>query len=255
VTVPGDSIVDNAIDAAAHALRAASSVVVFTGAGVSAESGIPTFRSGDNALWANAEVERYANPRGYRQHSSDAWRWYAKRAQLARDAQPNAAHVAIAEIERRVPEFLLATQNIDGLHHRAGSTKVVELHGTLRRVRCFDCSRYAEWREPLGEPVCSMCGGLLRPDVVMFEEALPPGAMELALDAARTCDVLFSVGTSSAVWPAAEIPHVAIRAGKSVVVVNPDMEGQPVGRHVVHIPSPAGSALTRVMHSAFGSTR
>jgi NAD-dependent deacetylase len=221
--------------------------VVFTGAGVSAESGIPTFRSGANALWANADIEQFANPRGYRRRSSDAWRWYAKRAQVAREAQPNAAHRAIAEIERRVPDFLLVTQNIDGLHHRAGSERIVELHGTLRRTRCFECSRYADWPDPLGEPACSHCGGLLRPDVVMFEEDLPPGAMERAIDAARRCDMLLSVGTSSVVWPAAEIPHVATRAGRSVIVVNPDMEGQPRGPTVIRVQATAGAAMTAIL--------
>jgi len=236
-----------AIATAARALRAAKFVVVFTGAGVSAESGIPTFRSGANALWANADIEQFANPRGYRRRASDAWRWYARRAQVAREARPNPAHYAIAEIERRVPDFLLVTQNIDGLHHRAGSERILELHGTLRRTRCFGCSRYADWPDPLGEPRCEACGGLLRPDVVMFEEDLPPGAMERAMDAARQCDLLLSVGTSAQVWPAAEIPHVAIRAGRPVIIVNPDMEGQPQGRTVVHVQSTAAAALPRMI--------
>ena len=238
---------EGAIAAAARALRAAKFVVVFTGAGVSAESGIPTFRSGANALWANADIEQFANPRGYRRRASDAWRWYARRAQVAREAQPNPAHYAIAEIERHAAEFLLVTQNIDGLHHRAGSERILELHGTLRRTRCFGCSRYADWPDPLGEPTCEECGGLLRPDVVMFEEDLPPGAMERAMDAARRCDVLLSVGTSALVWPAAEIPHVAIRAGRPVIVVNPHMEGQPEGRSVVHVQSTAAAALPRMI--------
>jgi NAD-dependent protein deacetylase/lipoamidase len=238
---------EDALATAAHALAAANFVVAFTGAGVSAESGIPTFRSGDNALWANADIEQFANPRGYRRRSSDAWRWYARRAQVARDAQPNAAHRAIAELERRVPDFLLVTQNIDGLHHRAGSEKILELHGTLRRARCFDCSRYTDWPDPVGEPVCSHCGGLLRPDVVMFEEDLPPGAMARAFDAARRCDVLLSVGTSNVVWPAAEIPQVAMRAGRPVIIVNPDMEGQPHGPTVIRIPATAGAALQSIV--------
>jgi NAD-dependent deacetylase len=220
---------------------------VFTGAGVSAESGSPTFRSGENALWANADIEQFANPRGYRRRAPEAWRWYAKRAQVAREARPNPAHDAIAEIERRVPDFLLVTQNIDGLHARAGSEKILELHGTLRRVRCFDCSRYADWPDPLGEPTCVQCGGLLRPDVVMFEEDLPPGAMERAIEAARRCDVLVSVGTSNVVWPAAEIPHVAMRAGRPVIVVNPDMEGQPWGRTVIRVQSTATAALPKMV--------
>lgn len=240
---------------------------------MSAESGIPTYRSGEDALWARADFERYANPRGYREHASDAWRWYAQRAQIARDAQPNAAHYAIREIERRSAvilgseatrgavilgseatrgsTFLLATQNIDGLHHRAGSEKVLELHGTLRRARCFDCGEFFEWPDPLGEPVCPRCGGLLRPDVVMFEEMLPDGAMEQALDAARECDVLLSVGTSNLVYPAAEIPRVAMRAGATVVVVNPEMDGQPWGRTMLRIPATAATALPRIVELAW----
>jgi NAD-dependent deacetylase len=236
---------------AGRALREADSVVVFTGAGVSAESGIPTFRSGANALWSNADIEQFANPRGYRARPADAWRWYAKRAQVARDAQPNPAHRAIAEMERRVPKFLLATQNIDGLHHRAGNAKIVELHGTLRRARCFDCAAHSEWPEPVGEPVCAACGGMLRPDVVMFEEMLPDGAMDAALAAARSCDVLFTVGTSALVWPAAEIPQAALRAGATVVVVNPDLEGQPWGRTSISIASAAGFAMPRIVERAW----
>lgn len=232
-------------------MSAARSVVVFTGAGVSAESGIPTYRSGEDALWARADFERYANPLGYRAHAPDAWRWYAKRAQMVRDAQPNAAHYAIRHIEQRVPEFLLATQNIDGLHHRAGSTSVLELHGTLCRARCFDCASYYEWPDPVGDPICPSCSGLLRPDVVMFDEMLPDGAMEQALDATRRCDVLLSVGTSNVVYPAADIPRVAMRAGATVVVVNPEMDGQPWGRTMLRIAATAAAALPRIVAAAW----
>jgi NAD-dependent deacetylase len=240
-----------AIEAAARALRGAGSAVVFTGAGVSAESGIPTFRSGADALWANSDIEQFANPRGYRRRASDAWQWYARRARVLREAQPNAAHHAIRDIESRVPEFLLVTQNIDGLHHRAGNTKVLELHGTLRRARCFDCRNYIEWPEPPGAPVCMNCGGMLRPDVVMFEEELSPGAMDRALATARSCDVLLCVGTSNVVWPAAEIPHVAMRAGATVIVVNPDLEGQPWGRNTIAVVGKAGEMLPRIVRGAW----
>ncbi|HEX4683245.1 MAG TPA: NAD-dependent deacylase [Gemmatimonadaceae bacterium] len=241
----------DAIDAAARSLRRAGSVVVFTGAGVSAESGIPTFRSGENALWANSDIEQFANPRGYRRRAPDAWQWYARRAQIAREARPNLAHEAIRDIELHVPEFLLITQNIDGLHHRAGNTKVLELHGTLRRARCFDCRNYIEWPDPPGAPVCMNCGGMLRPDVVMFEEELPPGAMDTALAVARSCDVLLSVGTSNVVWPAAEIPHAAMRAGATVIVINPDLEGQPWGRNTIAVAASAGAALPSIIAKAW----
>lgn len=225
---------------------------MFTGAGISAESGLPTFRSGANAMWKNEDVARYANPRGYRKHSRDAWEWYSMRARTARSVQPNAGHQAIADIERRVPDFLLVTQNVDGLHHRAGSKNIVELHGSLRQCRCFECGNKFAWPESTSDPSCAECGGLLRPDVVMFEEMLPAGAMERAAEAAQQCDVLLSVGTSNQVWPAAEIPQVALHAGATVAIVNPDMDGQPdESDRLVHLGGASGEILPRLIARAF----
>lgn len=238
-------------ETAAEKLRSASSVVVFSGAGVSAESGLPTFRSGGDAMWRNEDIQNYAYPAGYRRHAPKSWQWYAQRAAAALRVQPNLAHHAIAALEGRVPEFLLVTQNIDNLHQRAGSAKLVELHGNLRRIRCFDCSATFEWPDPVGEPTCLSCGGLLRPDVVMFEEMLPYEAMERAQEAARSCDLLISVGTSNLVWPAAEIPQVALRNRGHVLVVNPDMEGQPWGRKVIQLRGPAGEILPRLLDLAW----
>lgn len=237
------------LETAADRLRQAESVVVFTGAGVSAESGLPTFRSGQDAMWRDEDVRNFAYPGGYRRNSARAWEWYARRAGAAARAMPNAAHHALAELERRVADFLLVTQNIDGLHQRAGSKNVLELHGNLLRTRCFDCKAKSTWPEPLTAPVCAACGGLRRPDVVMFEEDLPSGAMERARAAATTCDVLISVGTSSLVWPAAEIPRYALRAGAHVLIVNPDMEGQPMGMRVLQLRGPAGEILPRLIES------
>ena len=215
---------------------------------------MPTFRSGADALWKNEDVQRYANPRGYRKHSHDAYAWYSMRARTARSVEPNAGHRAIVEIEGRVPDFLLVTQNVDGLHHRAGSSTVIELHGSLRQARCFECSAKCDWPDPPGEPVCIDCGGLIRPDVVMFEEMLPPGAMEHAVDAASRCDLLISIGTSSQVWPAAELPHRASAAGATVVIVNPDMEGQlPESERVVHLRGKAGEVLPDIVALAWPS--
>lgn len=242
----------DALSVIADRLRTAKSVVVFTGAGISAESGLPTFRSGGDAMWKNEDVARYANPRGYREHSRDAYAWYSMRARTARSVQPNAGHLAIVEIERRVPDFLLVTQNVDGLHHRAGSSCVLELHGSLREARCFECGVKHDWPDPPGEPLCPGCGGLLRPDVVMFEEMLPRGAMERAADAASKCDVFISVGTSSQVWPAAELPHIAAAAGAMVAIVNPDMDGQiPESERVLHLVGTSGDVLPRLITQAF----
>jgi len=233
-------------------LRDASSVVVFSGAGVSAESGLATFRSGGNALWNDPEVSTYPTPRGYRAHVPRSWQWYAMRAQTAADAAPNPGHVAIAEIERRVPDFLLVTQNVDGLHHRAGSRRVVELHGNLRETRCFDCDAKSAWPAQPADPLCARCGGLLRPDVVFFEENLPADTLESARDAAERCDVFVSVGTSNLVWPARELPDVAQSAGAHVFIVNVDMTGQmPPGDRVVHLTGTAGDVLPRMVARAW----
>ena len=232
------------LEEVAALLRDAKRVVVFTGAGVSAESGVPTFRQAANALWNEVDVRNFAYPTGYRRNQPDAWRWYRTRAAKAREVSPNAGHVAIADIERRVDEFLLVTQNIDSLHQRAGSRNVVELHGNLREPRCFDCGASSPW---VDESVCEACGGLLRPNVVMFEEELPAGALDLACAAAESCDLLFSVGTSNLVWPATEVPRYAQRAGARVVILNPDMEGQPWGHHVTQLIGAAGEVLPQLV--------
>jgi NAD-dependent deacetylase len=238
------SISPNLLESAAKQLREAHKVVVFTGAGVSAESGLPTFRSGANAMWKESDVARYATPTGFRAHAKQAWAWYAHRARAAASVAPNPAHFAIAEIERRVPVFQLITQNVDGLHQRAGSVSVLELHGTLHDVRCFDCHARSEWPKDDSQPSCALCGGMLRPNVVFFEEDLPAGAMERARAAAEECDVLLAVGTSNLVWPAREVPAYAHASGAHVYIVNPDMGGQPLRRYrMEHLVGQAGEVL------------
>ena len=237
---------------AAEALRAARSVVVFTGAGISVESGLPTFRSGFNAMWKEADIARYANPRGYRAHAPDSYRWYRMRVKLAATVQPNAGHLAIVDIERRVPSFTLVTQNVDGLHHRAGSRNVLELHGHLRDARCFDCGTHVPWPDESADPVCPDCRGLLRPNVVMFEEELPRDVLEGARSAAATCDALISVGTSNLVWPARELPELAHQCGATVIIVNPEMDGQPEpGERCIHLVGAAGTDLPRLTTRAY----
>ena len=233
---------------AAAIVREARRVVVFTGAGVSAESGVPTFRAAANALWNEVDVRNFAYPDGYRRNQPNAWRWYSTRAAKVREVEPNPGHYAIADIERHVDEFLLVTQNIDNLHQRAGSKNVIELHGNLREARCFECEARSEW---IDDPVCGRCGGLLRPDVVMFEEMLPEGALERASEAARSCDALLSVGTSNLVWPATEIPRYAQHHGAHVVIVNPDMEGQPWGHRVTQLVGTSGEILPQLVRLAW----
>jgi NAD-dependent deacetylase len=236
---------------AAKVLRNARSVVVFTGAGISAESGIPTYRTGTDGLWSAANMEKYANPRGYRANLPDSYEWYRKRAEGVTAAEPNAGHRAIVEMEQRATRLTLVTQNIDGLHHRAGSRDVIELHGNLREVRCEDCGSRIPWTIAPARAECTVCGGMLRPDVVMFEEMLPAGAMERAHSAVAAADMLISVGTSNLVWPAAELPLIASRSGAAVVIVNPDLDGQPTGRRVSYLRGRAGEVLPELVAAAW----
>ena len=237
----------SALDRAREILRGATRVVAFSGAGVSAESGIPTYRTGSDALWSAEKFERYANPRGYRAHLPDSYRWYRDRAIGVARAQPNPAHLALARLEREVPHLLVVTQNVDGLHVRAGSMNVIELHGHLREVRCDGCDMRRPWDAAPDEPRCPGCGGMLRPDVVMFEEMLSEEALTQARDAASRCDALLSIGTSAQVWPAAELPLIAREAGVWVIIVNPDLDGQPTGERVIRLEGRAGDLLPRLV--------
>ncbi len=204
-------------------LAAARFVVVLTGAGVSAESGVATFRDSQTGLWAQFNPRELATPSAFERNPRLVWDWYAWRRQLVAAAQPNAGHVALAEWERIAPQFLLVTQNVDGLHQRAGSTKVVELHGNIARVKCSrEGTVVARWDDTGDEiPRCTNCGALLRPDVVWFEEMLPAAALAQADAAASSCDALLVVGTSAEVYPAAALPGRAQRNGAFVVEINP----------------------------------
>jgi NAD-dependent deacetylase len=205
----------------AERLSGARQVVVLTGAGVSAESGVPTFR-GTDGLWRQYRAEDLATPEAFRRDPRLVWEWYDWRRRLIARCAPNPAHLAIAHLERRAPEFLLVTQNVDGLHRLAGSVRMVELHGNLWRVRCLQEGTTQELLDvPLPQipPRCS-CGGLLRPDVVWFGEALPAAVLELAFQAASGCDLFLVVGTSAVVQPAASLPVLAREQGATVVEVN-----------------------------------
>ncbi|CAG0968069.1 NAD-dependent protein deacylase [Burkholderiales bacterium] len=208
----------------AAALSSARRVVALTGAGVSAESGVPTFRDALTGLWARFDPLELATPSAFARHPKLVWDWYAARREAVRAARPNAGHRALVEIERRTPSFLLATQNVDGLHARAGSRSLVELHGSLARVRCSREGRIVDrFDEPQDDepPRCPHCGAFLRPDVVWFEEPLPADALARAEDGARRCDLMIVAGTSAEVYPAAALPRQAKAAGAMVVEVNP----------------------------------
>jgi len=204
-------------------LAAAKSVAVLTGAGVSAESGVPTFRDAQTGFWANYSPDDLATPQAFRRNPRLVWEWYAWRRELVAAAKPNPAHTALAEMEKHFPEFQLITQNVDGLHQRAGSNRVIELHGNIMRTKCSDEDRgVAQWdATDAVPPRCPLCDGLLRPDVVWFGELLPAEALHQAGRASANCDVFFSVGTSGLVYPAAALPYEALRQGASVVEINP----------------------------------
>lgn len=212
------------LPALAARLRDARRVAVLTGAGASAESGISTFRDTEG-LWARFNPEEVATRAAFRRDPKRVWAWYAERRHNVARSRPNAGHLALAELERHVPAFTLVTQNIDGLHRRAGSERVVELHGNIARVKCFDEDVVVALEsepEAEGPPLCPRCGGYLRPDVVWFGEMLPMEALAEAIHAAQTCDVFLSVGTSGIVEPAASLPFEALRGGATVVEVNPE---------------------------------
>ncbi len=214
-----------------QALRAASRIVVFTGAGVSAESGIPTFRDKQTGLWENFDATELATPAAFERDPAFVWGWYEWRRAVVLAAQPNAGHRAIAELAERVPNFTLITQNVDDLHERAGSRDVIHLHGELSRPYCAGCRRpYDHPGTPdpppggarLFPPLCSCCGAKIRPGVVWFGEALPQDQWVEACEATDRCDFFLCCGTSALVQPAATLAHRAIESEAITLQVNPN---------------------------------
>ncbi|GAB5537602.1 MAG: NAD-dependent deacylase [Rubricoccaceae bacterium] len=205
-------------------LAQAHRVAVLTGAGISAESGVPTFRD-PGGLWKQFKPEELANVDAFLANPELVQGWYRHRREVVEHVEPNAGHRALAELEQIVTarggEFLIATQNVDGLHQRAGSESVVELHGSIVTSRCIDCHQPAP--SPTNDELarCPACGGLIRPDVVWFGEMLPEAAFEQASVAAQRADVYLSIGTSSVVYPAAGLPQIATQAGAYVAEINP----------------------------------
>lgn len=202
-------------------LGSAKAVAILTGAGISAESGVPTFR-GNDGLWRTYRPEELANFDAFMSNPSLVWEWYAYRRKLICEVKPNAGHYALAELEQMFDTFTLTTQNVDGLHRRAGTKNILELHGNIMRNRCVSCGKIDHAVHPTTDsrsPHCE-CGGLLRPDVVWFGEALPQRELRQAFDAAASSDVFFSVGTSAVVQPAASLPLVAKRNGAYTIEVN-----------------------------------
>jgi len=236
-------------EAAVDALAGAERVLVVTGAGVSAESGIPTFR-GAGGLWEGFRAEELATPEAFGADPHRVWRWYRWRRGICLEAPPNPAHDVIAAMDAAYPEFLLATQNVDGLHPRAGSRRLVELHGNIHRTRCTACEDVDDLpddREPEDAPLpeCANCGGLLRPHIVWFGESYEPGILETALAAAEHAQVAIVAGTSARVWPPIAVALHAKTRGAFLIDVNPDTTEVSV-QSDAHLAGPAGEMLPRL---------
>ncbi len=229
-------------------LARARRVVALTGAGISAESGVPTFRDAQTGLWAKYSAEELATPEAFVAQPRLVWDWYSWRRSLTRSAAPNPGHDALVRLQSFFPDFTLITQNVDGLHARAGSERVLELHGNIDTTLCFDegtpVTEFAD--DGVRPPVCPRCGGLLRPGVVWFGEALPKAVLQRAEQAAASCEVLLSVGTSSLVHPAAGLPVLAKRRGALLLEVNP--APTPLTPHVdAALSGPAGQILPQLV--------
>ena len=211
------------MDAAVKWVRECRSLCVLSGAGVSAESGVPTFR-GPEGLWRLRDPMSLATPEAFAEDPKEVWEWYQWRRQRIRDCAPNPGHAALAAVEAAKPDFLLITQNVDGLHRAAGSRRVAEIHGNIWVVRCVGCGaqRYEQGDFTALPPRCEGCGGLLRPGVVWFGEMLPREASEAATNMLSRCEVLIVAGTSAVVAPASGFAAVAKRHGARVIEVNPE---------------------------------
>ncbi|MFN2251264.1 MAG: SIR2 family NAD-dependent protein deacylase [Anaerolineae bacterium] len=235
----------------ADLVAGAKSIAVLTGAGVSAESGISTFRDA-HGLWSRFNPDEVATREAFLRDPVKVWDWYAERRVQIALAEPHAGHYALVEMERRSREFALVTQNIDEMHRRAGTKRLIELHGSISRVKCFDEDVVVDEWDATGEvpPRCPQCGSRLRPDVVWFGESLPIDALGEAIAAAQRCDVFISVGTSGLVEPAASLPFEALRARAAIIEVNP--EETPVSPFVRYaLRAPAGEALPALVRAAW----
>ena len=236
-------------------LLSARSITVLTGAGVSAESGVPTFRDAQTGLWAKYRPEELATPAAFRKNPRLVWEWYAWRRKLVADAKPNSGHFALVELAQVAPQFHLITQNVDALHQRAGSERVIELHGNITRTKCFDEGTIVSKWKDTGDvpPKCPECGGLLRPDVVWFEEPLPEAEISLAQQFTRSCDVFLSLGTSTVVYPAAALPFEALKCGATVVEINP--QPTPLTEKAQFVLSGAAGAVLPELLASLKSSR
>lgn len=222
------------IQQAADVIRNAKQIAVLTGAGVSKESGVPTFRDALDGLWAKYNPQELATPMAFHKNPKLVWDWYQFRRELVSTAKPNPGHIALAELEKRYPMTTIITQNVDDLHEQAGNKRIIHLHGNIAESRCLDHCQGAptiidldsfEWDREDGPPACPHCGEPVRPNVVWFHEALPELALQTAYSISIDCDVMIVVGTSGLVVPAATLPEIAKKSPDTpakIIEVNPD---------------------------------
>jgi NAD-dependent deacetylase len=242
--IPGCDIPGALIDA----LRDSHHICILTGAGVSAESGVPTFRDAQDGLWAQYDPQDLATPEAFLADPALIWRWYRWRRELVTGAKPNPGHYSIARLSDHAPGMTLVTQNVDNLHQRAGSTEVIEFHGNLFDDRCFSCESPAVANNADSVPTCPDCGGNLRPGVVWFGESIPEAALNASFTAAADCDVFLSVGTSSMVYPAASLADIASQNGAKVAEINPNPTMQ-ADRFDFSVVGKSGEVLPKLLES------
>jgi NAD-dependent deacetylase len=242
------------LNQAIDAIHSARRVVVLTGAGISAESGVATFRGEKTSLWESFKPEELATPEAFRRNPDVVWRWYMERRRLLGHVSPNAGHIALARRESLLAddragfdEFTVITQNIDGLHQRAGSKNVIEIHGSLHRFKCANKGHAAPLEladaSPQEPPRCPKCDARIRPDVVWFGEMLPQDALAASLSAIQRADVMLVVGTSGVVFPVAGFAQVAEDSGARVIVVNKDPSAQVAARNFIRLTGSASEVL------------
>ena len=236
-------------------MRNAEHIVVLTGAGISAESGVPTFRDAQTGLWAQYDPQELATPEAFARDPKLVWEWYTWRRELLAEAQPNPGHYALVEMAEKASHFTLITQNIDNLHRTAGSDPVIELHGNLARIKGAESGRVypeQEWKAFSGTPPQEPSSGeYMRPDVVWFGEMLPEDKIIPAIEASMACDVYFSIGTSSVVHPAASLVVNAIRNRATVIEINPNET--PVTAYATYaIAAPSGEVLPDLVTAVWG---
>lgn len=239
-------------DALVDLLKTAVSVTVLTGAGISAESGVPTFRDAQTGLWAQYDPHELASPRAFQQNPKLVWEWYQWRRELIAQAEPNSGHYALAKLEKYIPEFTLITQNVDGLHAQAGSQNIIELHGNITKTKCFENDHpVTEWKDDHIPPRCPECNSLLRPDVVWFGESLSAIGLYTAVNKSRNCELFLSIGTSAVVHPAASLPIEAIQNGIPTVEINP--QSTPITPYMTYsLAGSSGELLPQLLKLTFG---